>query len=236
MNKRSRSGFFATLIITIALLALLSVFAFAIPFNKQSLASHYVNYVLAAFVMVAQSIIFAFVMFGERDPKQRVMGLPIIYSGFVTLGLQLIASAAFFTVNAFIELPLWVVVVVEAAIITYMIICTAQGFFFKSHVQGFAEAAANTEFMDEFRARLKALCAVNVLESVSKDLEDLYEIARGSDPITNDKTFESESELLSLLQDLDGAIKEGDDSNAKDILKRMKNVLLERNSLCKAGK
>lgn len=236
MDKRTKGGVLATTIITLALLALLNVFTFAIPFTKVSTISHFLNYGLASFVLIVQGVIFAITMFGERDPGQRVLGLPIIHSGFVALGLQLIASIVFFSVNAFIELPIWVVVVVEAVVIGYMIICASKGFFFKSHVQAFKESEKNTKFMDEFRARMKALVAINAIESISRELEDLNDIVRGSDPITNDKTLDSESELLSLLQELDEAIKEGNESNARDILTRMRNTLTERNALCKAGK
>ena len=96
--------------------------------------------------------------------------------------------------------------------------------------------AANTKFMDEFRARLKALSRINKNENIEKILDDLLDISLGSDPITNDKTVDSESELLSLLQELDDSIKNGSEDEARDIIEKTRNALLERNVLCKAGK
>ena len=90
--------------------------------------------------------------------------------------------------------------------------------------------------MDEFRARLKALSKINKIESVQKTLEDLLDIALGSDPVTNEKTVDSESELLSLLQELDESIKDGSEAGARAAIGKTKNALLERNVLCKAGK
>ena len=236
MDKRAKSGILATTIVTIALLALLNVFTFAVPFNRVSTVSHFINYGAASFVLVAQGAIFALTMFGEKDAEQRVMGLPIIYTGFIALGAQSVASIAFFVTNAFVELAPWIVGVIEALIIVYMLISAVKGFFFKSHIQSFKDAKQNTDFMDEFRARLKALCALNRIESIARELEDLYDTARGSDPITNGKTLDSESELLSLLQELDEAIKDGNESEGREIISRMKNTLLERNALCKTGK
>ena len=236
MDRRAKSGVIVTTIITVVLLALLNVFTFAVPFPRVSEVSHYVNYGIASGVLIAQGVIFALTMFGEQNPEQRVLGLPIIHSGFVALGMQLLASAAFFAANAFIDLALWIVVVVEAIIIGYMVICVSKGFFFKSHVKAFKESEKNTKFMDEFRARLKALCAINRIETISRQLEDLFDTARGSDPVTNDKTLDSESELLSLLQDLDEAIKAGNEDDSREIITRMNNTLMERNALCKAGK
>ena len=90
--------------------------------------------------------------------------------------------------------------------------------------------------MDEFRARLKALSGINKNENIEKVLMDLLDIALGSDPVTNDKTIDSESELLSLLQGLDDAIKNGSEDEARDIIEKTKNALLARNVLCKTGK
>ena len=90
--------------------------------------------------------------------------------------------------------------------------------------------------MDEFRARLKALNKINKIEGVERILSDLLDIALGSDPVTNDKTLDSESELLSLLQELDESIKDGSEEEARTVIEKTKNALLERNVLCKAGK
>ena len=236
MNKRTRSGVLATTIVAGVLLVFLNVFAFAIPFAKQSMPAHYVNYGLASFVIIAQGVIFAVTMFGERDLEQRVIGLPIIYSGFVALIMQFVVTTIFFVVNAFVALPIWVIVVIEMLVIAYMALCVAKGFFFKSHVESIKDIKKSTAFMDEFRARLSALNSINHIKGVSKELEDLYDTARGSDPVTNDKTVDSESELLSLLQGLDKSIKEGNEEESRNAIRQIKDTLIERNALSKIGK
>ena len=82
----------------------------------------------------------------------------------------------------------------------------------------------------------KKLDKINKIEGVKKNLSDLLDIALGSDPVTNDKTLDSESELLSLLQELDESIKDGSEEEARTVIEKTKNALLERNVLCKAGK
>lgn len=236
MEKRAKNGILVTSIITLALVALLSVFVFVVPFEKVSVTSHYINYGFACFVFIAQGVIFAITMFGEKNAQQRVMGLPIIHSGFVALGLQILASFIFFLTNAFVSLAPWIVILVEAIIIAYMVICVAKGFFFKSHVETFQEVKKKTEFMDEFRARLQATCSTNRIESISPLLEDLYDCARASDPVSNEKTLESETELLSLLQELKIAIRNGNETESRELIIQMKSTLLERNALCKIGK
>ena len=133
-------------------------------------------------------------------------------------------------------MPVWIVVIVEAFIIAYLVIQMAKGFFFKRRVIEYQEHAANTKFMDEFRARLKAIVAINNNENIEKELRALLDLALGSDPVTNDKTLDSESELLSCLQELDEAVKSGSEDDSRAVITKTKNTLLERNVLCKAGK
>lgn len=237
MNKRtSKSGAVMVIVIVFVLIALLNVFTFAIPFNKVDIAVHFTVYGCAEFVLIAEMILIISQIFMEEKPNQKVIGLPIIYFGYVTVVIQLLATAIFYLTNAFVALPLWVVIVIECLIIGFGTIQITNGFFFKARNEEYHENVANTKFMNEFRARLKGLQKINKNENIEKVLSDLVDIALGSDPITNDKTVDSESELLSLLQELDEAIKDGSEEDTRLAIEKTKNALLERNVLCKAGK
>ena len=237
MNKNtSKSGVASVIVISVVLLALLNVCTFAIPFNKVDLRSHFTAYGCAEFVILAEMILVISQMFLEDNPNQKVLGLPIIFFGYVTLGIQLLVTAIFYLLNAFFALPVWIIVVVECFVIGFGAIQVVKGFFFKARNAEYHENIANTKFMDEFRARLRALSRINKNKNIEKVLDDLLDISLGSDPITNDKTVDSESELLSLLQELDDSIKNGSEDEARDIIEKTRNALLERNVLCKAGK
>ncbi|MGI6675573.1 MAG: hypothetical protein ACOX26_03785 [Bacilli bacterium] len=233
---RNRSGLIASVVITIVLVVLLNLCTFVIPFEKLSTAVLVVAYIMAEIVIIAAGILVASQLFNEPDRNQKVLGLPIVFSGYIALGIQLLATTIFYIVNSFIEMPVWIVVIVEAFIIAYLVIQTAKGFFFKRRVVEYQEHAANTKFMDEFRARLKAIVAINNNENIEKELRALLDLALGSDPVTNDKTLDSESELLSCLQELDEAVKSGSEEDSRAVITKTKNALLERNVLCKAGK
>lgn len=235
-KNNSKSGIVSTIVISIILLALLNVATFAIPFNKVDLAAHFTAYGCAEFVIIAEMILVLSELFLEENSNQKVLGLPIVYFGFLTDFIQLLVTVIFFVTNAFVLVPFWIVMVIECLIIGFGSIQVAKGFFFKERNREYHENRANTKFMDEFRARLKALSKINKIESVQKTLEDLLDIALGSDPVTNEKTVDSESELLSLLQELDESIKDGSEAGARAAIGKTKNALLERNVLCKAGK
>ncbi len=234
--KSSKSGIKATLIIYAVLIVLLTVCTFAIPFPKLDDGVLITSYVCAVVMTIAEGSLALSLLFNEGNLNQRVLSLPILFSGYVALVLQVIATLAFYVCNAFIKLPIWIVIVIECLLFGYLIIQLAKGFFFKDRNREYHDRAANTKFMDEFRARLKAIVAINSNENIKKELEDLLDIAKGSDPVTNDKTMDSESELLSDLQELDEAIKSGSEDEARAVIKKTKNTLLERNVLCKTGK
>ena len=90
--------------------------------------------------------------------------------------------------------------------------------------------------MDEFRAELKVLNRINKNENISRPLEDLLNIALGSDPVTNDKTAEKEKELHELLSELNEVMKSGSEEKFREAIEKTKNTLIERNALCKMGK
>ena len=237
MKKRiSKSGVVTALVTLVVLLAIFNVCTFAIPFNKVDLTVHYTIYGCAEFVIIAQMLLIIFQLFLEEKPNQKIIGLPILYFGYITLVIQLVCTLIFYLTNAYVALPLWVVILVECLVIGFGIIQVALGFFFKHRNEDYHENFANTKFMDEFRCRLKALCQINKNENIVKVLDDLLDTALGSDPVTNEKTLDSESELLSLLQELDETIKDGSEEEARLVIERTKNTLLERNVMCKAGK
>ena len=237
MSKNtSKSGIIAAIVIIVVFLALLNICTFTIPFNKVDMGVHFTAYGCAEFVILAEVIFAISQLFLEEDRNQKILGLPIIYSGYVTTVIQIMATAIFYLVNAFIALPVWIVILTEAVIIGFGAIQIAQGLFFKARNEQYHQDIANTKFMDEFRARLKALQKINRNENTEKALSDLVDIALGSDPVTNDKTIDSEGELLSLLQELDEAIKDGSETDTREAIIKTKNALLERNVLCKAGK
>ncbi len=234
--RSGKSGIKATLIIYFVLIILLTVCTFAIPFPKLDNGVLVTSYVCAVVMIIAEGSLAISLLFKEENMNQRILGLPILYSGYIALTAQIIATAIFYVCNAFIKLPIWIVIIVECILFGYLIIQMAKGFFFKDRNAEYHMNAANTKFMDEFRARLKAIVAINGNKNIEKPLEDLLDVANGSDPVTNDKTLDSESELLSDIQELDEAIKAGSEAEARNIINKTKNTLLERNVLCKAGK
>ena len=110
--RTSKSGLKATIIIYSVLAVVLTVCTFAIPFPKQDDAAWALSYVFAMVVLVAELILTLTQIFQETDDNQKILGLPIVYSGYIALIVQLLATVVFYICNAFIKLPIWIIIVV----------------------------------------------------------------------------------------------------------------------------
>lgn len=236
MNKRNNAGINASIAIYVAIIALLSVCTFAIPFPKTNWGTLVAAYCCALLMASIELGLTISLLFLETKRSQRILGLPIVYSGFVLLILQLIASISFYACNAFFEVPAWILIVVEAILYAMLLIQLAKGFFFKGSSEEYNSKRANTSWMEGFRNDLKALVAKNKNPGISKTLLDLSEKASGSDPISNEKTLDAEKELSADVVELKRLIEEGKGEEAKAAIERIDSLLSERNSLCKSGK
>lgn len=235
-QQSSRSGAIVTCVIMAVLIVLLNVATFAIPFNKIDQGVLLTAYFMSEFVIAAEGTLVIGLLFGESDPNQKILGLPMVYSGFLALIVQTIATTVFYLCNAFVKLPIWVVAVVECVLIGYFIVQLALGFFFKNHIEEYHDNAGNTDFMDGFRAKANVIMDKNHNESLAKGLEDFYDLARGSDPVSNEKTANAEATLSKEIEELDEAVQKGDTTKASTVLSSLKDHLSERNTLCKARK
>ena len=233
--KKSKSTIFAILAIAIVLLAILNIVSFAVPLPKQDPAVFYTAYGFAEGVLVLGAIL-SLAQLGHNTPNQRVLGLPIAYSGSLMVLFQVILTAVFYLVNAFVKMPMWVVVVVECLLLGVFAVQIIFGFFFKAKTAEYQRTTANTTFMDEFRARIKSFVITNKNENLTKELEELNDAARCSDPVSNEKTTSAEDILLNLVGDLDRSLKEGHESEAREVIASIRDALAERNVYCKAGK
>jgi len=234
--KSNKSGFRSIVVITIVLVILFNVVSFVIPFAKINKIAFLASYVLGEFVIIGEGILIAKQLCSEENRNQRILGLPIIYFGYVALVTQLIITTMFYLCNAFIGLDFWVVVLVESVMIAYFIVQISIGFYFKNRVKEYKSINANTSFMDDYRVKLKNIISINNNKNIEKELIDLLELALGSDPITNEKTVESEEELNTLCEKLSSSIEKGSEEQARELIEVTKKKLLIRNALCKHGK
>ncbi len=236
MKKNIEKGLISVALITIILIVLLNIVTFAIPFNKNDIAVLITAYLISEIIIIATGVINLILLFINDGIDNKVYSLPIIHFSYTMMIVQLIFTLIIYICNAYLMVPLWLIIVIESFIIAIYTIKIIIANLFKGHLINNEEKVNKTVFMDEFRARLKAIALINQNENVEKVLNNLLETALVSDPISNENTLDSESELLSNIQELDDVIKNGSEEEIRVIIDRTTKTLLERNALCKAGK
>lgn len=234
-QKHSESRIITAVVIAAVLVIVLNIVSFAVPLQKQSEEVFYTAYVMSEFVILAEmGIVIA--QLAIDAPEHRVLGLPIVWSGFLGAIIQTVATICFYVVNAFYSLPVWVVAVIEALLIGYFIIQITLGFLYKNHAIESSDDKPNTAFMDEIKSRLAAIASNNRNENVQKDIENAYDVARGSDPVSSSKTAATENQILQDLSDLENAEAKGDEASIKTICQALVGHLQERRAYCKDSK
>lgn len=235
-NKSNKAGVVINALIGILLLVILNVCTFAIPYPKVDSAVLYTTYGCFEFMILFVMSLSILNFQVEKDKSQKVLGLPIIYWSYVMLAVQAVMTIVFYIANAFVACPIWIVVLLECIVLLLTFIQVAKGYFFKARNKEYHQNVANTEAMDTIRARLTYLKSINTIHSISSELDDLLDIAKGSDPVGNEKTETADGDLISLLDELQKSIQEGSEEKSRNAIRDFKNKLLERNALCKIGK
>ncbi len=235
--KKNKPGIITTIIITVALLAILSIISWAIPIPKQDVAAFVVTYVCAMVLIAAEGVLIILGLFKETDGNKKVLGLPILYFGLVAVIVQLVLLTIVYIVNAFVAMPIWIVVVLECVLILMAIIHVTFGFFFKARTEQFRNNKPSTVFVDMLRANIQIAVTNNGNPDLEKPLQNLLEIAKGTDPVSNEMTNEVEQKLTAKVDEL----KEKIDANAntyelEELINGTKKLIEERAILCKTGK
>lgn len=236
MNLKPMKRIVIALIPIIVAIVLLNVVAFLIPFEKKEIATHYVNYGFTTFVFIAEGIALVTLIAGEKDAKKRVLGLPVLYSTIGAMGVTVIVSALTFILNAFIPFPLWIIIVLDVLVLSYVVLVFFRGIFYREQAIAIEAKKDETRFMDNLNAKIRAIYETNRIEELRTSLENLWDIARGSDPVSCEYSKELENQLAEQVDELCVLLQDGNVGEAKIMIERISDNLLERRAICRANK
>ena len=99
-----------------------------------------------------------------------------------------------------------------------------------------AETNIATKQMKYFRADAATLSYNVENPAVKKELEKLAEMFKYSDPVSNEKTESYENELYAKLEELRASLNVDTEEEIINSIKEIKNLLAERNRICKLSK
>lgn len=232
MNKKNKS-----MIAVWTIAAVVYVLAFAIvPFPKNS-ASVWIAF-LFTLISFAASLFTALKAFGnEGELVSKFYGYPIFKIDAVYAVVQIIFSVIVFAVSVFVKVPYWITLLPSVVLLGI----AAIGFVAADNAKDIVEQAEEdlktaTKAVEMFKVDMASVVDFAKDDTIKKELEKLAEDFRYSDPVSGAATKALEGELSEKIAVLCATVKNGDNENAAAQITQIRNLLNERNRICRLNK
>lgn len=230
-KKKSAAYFFIYLLI----LAVYAVAYFVIPFEKPAS-----TWIAAGFTVLSILVSF-FVSFGmmkkATTARRAFYSYPVIRFGVTYMVVQIIASVVFCVVGAFVEVPVWITLMV-----CVIWLAASLGGLIAAHAtkKAIADIETDTEVKirntTEFRIDIVSVQEACKSDELRKPLEKLAEEFKYSDPVSSPDTLEIEKKIADAIVSLNKSVEANKVEDAKEKIRVLGNMLSERNRICKAFK
>lgn len=214
--------------IILILLALYNVLYFVIPFNREfSNGAFWITYGFTTFYFVFSAFI---VFLGIKDKKidSRVFGIPLIKLAIGSCIAELLIDAIVMGVGNWFTVPFWAVIIVEAIITAYVFIAVISRYALKEHISQVDSYKEKTNFIKELRAELGVLKNKYSSHELAKEINELYETARFTDPVSDESVETIENQITSKLETLKTQLKSGELDSSKQTIQNINDLLVER--------
>lgn len=230
MNKKQKS-LIAVYAIT---LVVYSVMFFAIPIPK--IPASWMSYV---FSVLSIGIAFAVTnnAFGKNDSlTSKFYGFPVFKVGNVYCLIQVLFGAVITIIGAFVEVPMWIVVVISIVLLGIAMIGLIGTAVAKDVVEKQEDKIARqTQTMKIFKLDIENVVSACTNYELKKRLENLSEKFKYSDPVSNVELEEIENKLKAEIEMLSELVVT-DEKAALEKIVFIENLLADRNRRCKAMK
>ena len=231
MNKKNKS-----IIAVYGILAFIYLIAFVIiPFPKN--AASWISFVftLVSFVL---SLGVSLYIFGKDDEMtSKFYGFPIFKIAYMYPLVQFVVGVIICLIAAFVAVPYWVALILSLGILGV----SAIGVIATDNARDIieeneAEIERVTKATKLFNLNVSSVLDLCTEPSVKKELEKLAESFRFSDPVSSDATEEIENTIMEKLENLKISISSSDSDENIAKITELKNLLAERNRICKMNK
>ena len=231
INKKNKS-----IIAVYSILAFIYLIAFVIiPFPKN--AASWISFVftLVSFVL---SLGVSLYIFGKDDEMtSKFYGFPIFKIAYMYPLVQFVVGLIICIVAAFVAVPYWIALILSLIILgasAIGVIATDNARDIVEQTE--AESERVTKATKMFNLNIASVLDLCTEPSVKKELEKLAESFRFSDPVSSDATEDIESTIMEKLENLKISISSSDSDENIAKITELKNLLAERNRICKMNK
>ena len=231
MNKKNKS-----IIAVYGILAFIYLIAFVIiPFPKN--AASWISFVftLISFVL---SLGVSLHVFGKEDEMtSKFYGFPIFKIAYMYPLIQFVVGVIICLIAAFVAVPYWVALILSLIILGVSAIGVIATDNARDIVEeNEAEVERVTKATKIFNLNIASVLDLCTEPSVKIELEKLAESFRFSDPVSSDATEDIESTIMEKLENLKISISSSDSDENIAKITELKNLLAERNRICKMNK
>ena len=225
------------LLIIAIILVVYSVLVFVIPFTKMNMATFVISYIASVIALLSQ-IYVAYIAFkGEDNLTSKVYGFPIIKLGYIYLGVQFALSILFYILGAFIDVPVWICIILYVLVLGLAAVGLITTSTYKEAIEEIEVTKEdNKVFVKELR-RDTLVYSSKIKDQTTKDLFDKFlDIVRYSDPVSNENLKEIENEINRKYEEIKVLVSHDNYLVANKEIENLIDLINRRNLMCKEFK
>ena len=220
-------------LITAIVFAVFSVVAFAAPFTRNNV--FWVGYGFGAVAILAQILVFHKAFHEGETVTGKFFGFPIAHIGVAWAAAQIVVSLVYMALAAHIA-P-WIAVMVSVVLMGVALVGMIAADTAREEAERVeAKQKSDVRTMRRLQAEAKAMAASCGDVMVKKQLQELSDELRFSDPVSSSALFEIEQELEAAMQAVRTALDAEDMAAAGKQIELARRTLAKRNMLCRDTK
>lgn len=213
-------------------LVVFSIISFVLPAEKNII--FWLSYIFAVIAILSQPLFWRGTINGE-NVKSRFYGFPIVKIGIAYLIAQLPTSVSFILYSRIA--PVWGVVVPSLIVMGTVFIGLIAAEAVKEEIEQQDDRVVRiTNNMSSVRAKMMVLSQKASSMSVYKEVQQLEEKIRYSDPVSGVETEPMEQCILEMIEELGQLIIDKKEEKVKEKCEMILMKLEERNLICKTSK
>lgn len=225
------------LLIIAIILVVYSVLVFVIPFTKMNMATFVISYIASVIALLSQVYIAYIAFKGEDNLTSKVYGFPIIKLGYIYLGVQFALSILFYILGAFIDVPVWICIVLYVLVLGLAAVGLITTSTYKETIEEIEVTKEDNKVFIKELKRDTLVYSSKIKDQTTKDLFDKFlDIVRYSDPVSNENLKEVEEEINSKYEEIKVLVSHDNYLVANKEIENLIDLINRRNLMCKEFK
>lgn len=224
-----------SIVTVVVIFAVYNVLSFVLPFKHTGI--FWIGYSFGLVSLIVSLMIFALAFGKDGTAKSRFYGFPIARIGVLYSAAQVPLSFLAVALAGMAGIPLWPFVLVFILILGAAVLGTVATDATRDEiVRQDIKLAKDVSVIRALRSLGNSLVAQCADDEAKKELKKLSDMLNYCDPVSNDATVAAETELKAVMEELQRAMVDNDDTSVVPLCKKAEAILAERNRLCKLNK